>query len=413
MARFLYIARDKRGGKITGVEERASQDELIAWLQAKGLVVIKIELESKRFQVKSKRQPSKLRLLKRRHRRITANDLSLFCRQLATLLGAGITISEALAIISRQVSSQRFSDAISELKKNMEGGLSLHESMAKNRSVFSPMWINLVESGEASGNLSVVLSRLASYLERNAQFRSKIISALIYPALLMVVGLGALIFLTVKIIPSFASLFSGFNMQLPFLTRVLIGTSDIMRRYLFLLIIAIIAVVFFIRRYIRRPIGRRRYENFLFSLPVFGDFFRNVIVERFSAEMSTLIESGVPILYALEISERSVDNSVMAEIIHDIKEDVRKGHSLSQPMEKSGFFELMIVQMVRVGEEIGDLSGMFKKINSFYEEYVETFLTRFTSLFEPIMVVFIGAVIGIMVVGMFLPIFQISQIGIR
>jgi type IV pilus assembly protein PilC len=413
MPRFFYIAKDKKGQKITAVEESISRDELIASLQVRGLVVIKVEPESKRFDAKFKLQPSESRFFKRGHFRITSTDLTLFCRQLATLLGAGVTILDALVIISKQVSSRRFYNVINELKKNMEAGLSFHEAMAKSRGVFSSLWINLVESGEASGNLSVILSRLANYLERNAQFRSKIVSALIYPAMLMTVGLGALLFLTVKIIPSFARLFASFNMQLPFLTRVLIGASELIRQYLFFLIIAVIVAVLLIRRYISRPAGRRRYENFLFRLPIFGEFFRNVVVERFSSEMSTLIESGVPILYALEISERSVNNLVMADIIRNVKEEVRKGHPLSEPMEKSGFFELMIVQMVRVGEEIGDLSGMFKKVNSFYVEYVETFLNRFTAMFEPIMLIFIGAVIGIMVIGMFLPIFQISRIGIR
>ncbi len=414
MPRFFYIARDKTGKKITGAEESGNQDELIAWLQARGLVVIHAGLESKRSgaQVKAHPGPAKFRF-KRGHFRITSNDLSLFCRQLSTLLGSGVTILETLVIISRQVSSRRFYNVISDLKKNMEGGLSLHEAMAKNRSVFSDLWINLVESGEASGNLSVVLSRLASYLERNAQFRSKIVSALIYPAILMFVGTGALLFLTIKIIPTFASLFESFNMQLPFLTQVLIVASNLIRKYLLVFIIAISTIIFIFRRYIKRPEGRKKYEKFLFKLPIFGEFFRNLAIERFGSEMSTLIESGVPILYALEISERSVDNLVMAEVIHNVKEEVRQGRSLSAPMEKSGFFEPMIVQMVNVGEEVGDLSGMFKRINTHYQEYVETFLGRLTSMFEPIMLVVIGVVIGIMVIGMFLPIFQISQIGIH
>jgi type IV pilus assembly protein PilC len=283
--------------------------------------------------------------------------------------------------------------------------------MAKCPRVFSDLWVNLVESGEASGNLAIVLSRLASSLERNEQFRSKIISALLYPAILLAVGLGALIFLTTKIIPTFAALFAGFNMQLPFLTRLLIGASSLIRQYVIFLIIAIAVAVFLIKRYIKIPDGRRRYEKFLFRLPLFGEFFRVLVVERFSSTMSTLIESGVPILYSLEVTERSVNNLVMGEIIRDVKEDVRQGRSLSAPMEKSGFFEAMVVQMVTIGEEVGDLSGMFKKIDSFYQEYVETFLSRFTSMFEPIMILFMGIIIGIMVIGMFLPIFQISQLG--
>ncbi len=408
MPRFSYIAKDKTGKKISDVGECASKDELIARLQSKGLVVINVQPALRKEKLKTR--PSEF-TYRHRHYRTTSHDLSLFCRQLATLIGAGVTILEALNIILRQVTSRRLYNAICDLRRKMEEGLSLHEAMATNRSVFSELWINLVESGEASGNLSGVLSRLSGYLERKAQFRSKIISALIYPVILMIVGMAALLFLTLKIIPSFASLFSGFNVQLPTLTRMLIGTSNFIRRYLLFLFLAAITAVFVFKGYISRPEGRKKYEGFLFRLPVFGDFFRDLVMERFSSEMTTLIESGVPILYALEISERSVGNLVMSEIIRNVKEGVRQGRSLSAPMEKSGFFEPMVVQMVNIGEEVGDLSGMFNKINSFYQESVETFLTRFTSMFEPIMLVVIGIIIGIMVVGMFLPIFQISQLG--
>jgi len=412
MPRFVYVARDNTGRKVTGAEQSPNQEELITWLQAKGLIVTEVQLESKQVEAKAETQRSKSKL-KRGHSRITANDLTLFCRQLATLLAAGVSILEALAIISKQITSRQFYEVLSDIRRSMEAGLSLHEAMSKNPKIFSPLWVNLIESGEASGNLAVVLSRLASFLERNMQFRAKIVSALIYPIILMVVGLGALLFLTVKIIPTFANLFNSFNMELPFITQMLIAVSNFVRRYMLMLIISGVVIAFVIRGYINRPQGRRRYENLLFKLPVFGAFFHNLIIERFSSGMATLIESGVPILYALEISERSVSNLIMAEIVHKVKEDVRQGRTLSMTMEKSAFFEPMIVQMVRIGEEIGDLSGMFKKIHAFYQEYVETFLGRFTAMFEPIMLVFIGGIIGIMVVGMFLPIFQISQIGMN
>ena len=293
----------------------------------------------------------------------------------------------------------------------METGLSLHESMAKHPSVFSELWVNLVESGEASGNLAMVLNRLASYLERASAFRRKIISALIYPGILMLAGIGALLFLTIKIIPTFAELFTGFDVKLPVLTQILIIISTFIRRYFLIIIISLGVGIYFLKQYLKTSDGRLMLENFQFKLPTFGEFFKALTVEKFSSEMSTLVESGVPILYSLDITEHSVDNLTMAGIIRKIKADVRDGNPLSQPLEKCGFFEPMVVQMVAIGEEIGELSQMFKKINEFYREYIETFLTRFTSMFEPIMLIFLGLVIGMMVVGMFLPIFQISQLG--
>ncbi len=406
MPKFFYTARDRVGNKITAYEEAPHQEEVVSRLQARGLIVINVILGT---------PPEKEVRAKVRHRRyrMAGGELVLFCRQLTTLLGAGVTILKTLDIISAQVASRKFYNIIKDLEKNMEQGLSLHESMAKHPAVFSDLWINLVESGEASGNLAVVLERLANYLERNAEFKRRIISALIYPTLLLVVGTGALLFLTIKIIPTFVSIFQGFNLRLPLITQLIIQVSLFIRRFFFLFIIVIIIFYYIFKKYTRTTDGRKRYEKFKLGLPIFGEFFRALVIERFSSEVSTLIESGVPILYSLEITEKSVDNLVMADIIRKIKEDVRNGRPLSQPLEQSGFFEPMVVQMVNIGEEIGELSQMFKRINTFYQGYVETFLARFVSLFEPLMLVFMGIVIGIMVVGMFLPIFQISQIGFK
>jgi len=412
MANYFYIARDRIGNKVNGAEEGANQDEVINRLQAKGFVVVSIAPEAGKDGPAPADTGAAIKgKLSFKHGRISGLDLTVFSRQLATLLGAGVTILKSLSIISQQVASKRLYFVIKDLEKNMEAGLSFHEAMAKHPEVFSELWVHLVESGEASGNLAVVLSRLAGYLERYAGFKKKIISALIYPAILFVAGISALLFMTIKIIPTFAEIFGSFNIQLPFLTVVLIGLSKIIRGY-FLLIIAVLGVgIWLIRRFILTKKGKRKYEEFLLKLPVFGEFFHTLIVERFASEMSTLVESGVPILYSLEISERSVDNLVLGEIIRNIKDDVRAGKSLGLSLEKSNFFDPMAVQMINIGEEIGELSNMFKRLNVFYQEYLDTFLARFTAMFEPIMLVFIGAAIGIMVIGMFLPVFEISQIG--
>ncbi|MFH0827307.1 MAG: type II secretion system F family protein [Candidatus Omnitrophota bacterium] len=408
MPKFFYIARDKLGKKDTGAEEAATQEEAILRLQSRELVVVSILPEFKEsgisYDVISKEK------FKPRHYRITGDDLVLFCRQLSTLLGAGVTILKSLNIISQQVSSRRLFEVVQELQRKMEAGLSFHESMSKYRDVFSELWVNLVESGEASGNLAMVLSRLATYLERNAAFKKKIVSALIYPAILMFVGTSALMFLTLKIIPTFSALFRGFDIEMPFLTKVLIAFSVFLKKYFLFIIGAGVGGFFFAKKYISTKQGRKTFETFLFNLPVFGEFFRVLIVERFTSEMATLVESGVPILYSLEITEHSVGNLVLAEIIGQIKEDVREGKPLSQPLDKSGFFDPMAVQMVTIGEEIGELSSMFKKLNTFYQEYVDTFMTRFTTMFEPVMLIFMGVAVGLMVVGMFLPIFQLVQI---
>jgi len=411
MPAFYYVARSRSGAKETGTEEALNQEDAVTKIQSRGLIVINIipeNIEASGSPVIHNPVKIKLRF---KHTKVTGEDLTLFCRQLSTLIGAGVTILMSLNIISKQVSSRRLYAAILDLMKNMEAGLSFHEAMAMHPKIFSDLWINLVESGEASGNLAVVLSRLAAYLEKDANFKSKVISALIYPAILTTAGIGALLFLSIKIIPTFAEIFKSFKITLPVLTQVLVGVSVFLRKFMLLLVLSITGIVFAFKKYTRTKPGRRGFEKFKFKLPVFGEFFSALNIERFSSEMSTLLESGVPILYSLEIAERSVDNLVMAEIIRKIKEDVREGKPLRESLERSGFFEPMVIQMISIGEEIGELPQMFRRINSFYQEYCDTFLARFVAMFEPFVLVFIGGIIGVMVVGMFLPIFKIVNIG--
>ena len=411
MAKFYYIARNNSGVKETGSEEGSSQEDAVSKLQSRGLIVVSLIPESSQGVGELDITEAKKIRFKPKHGRVTSDDLTLFCRQLSTLLGAGVTILKSLDIISKQVTSRKFHSVIMDLSKSMEAGLSFHEAMARHPKIFSDLWVNLVESGEASGNLAVVLSRLATYLEKSADFKRKIVSAMIYPAILTFAGLGALFFISVKIIPTFAEIFKGFGITLPLLTQILVMISDFLRKNLLFLFLGAGGIIFSFKKYIKTRDGRRRFEKFELGLPVFGEFFRALTIERFSSEMSTLLESGVPILYSLEISERSVDNLIMADIIRKVKEDVRDGKALREPLESSGFFDPMVVQMVSIGEEIGELPQMFKKINTFYQEICETFLSRFVAMIEPFILVFIGAVIGVMVIGIFLPIFEISKIG--
>jgi type IV pilus assembly protein PilC len=410
MARFFYSARDSLSNKREqGFEEASTQEEAISRLQARGLLVLSISAQGPEAPHAASPEQIISAKSKPKHSRITSDDLVLFCRQLATLLGAGVTILKSMDIISQQVASKRLYKTIQDLQKDMEAGLSLHEAMAHHPKIFSELWVNLAESGEASGNLALVLNRLAGYLERNAAFKTRLISALIYPTIVMFVGIGALLFLTIKIIPTFAELFSSFKIELPLLTKMMMSVSYFIRKYALPIAGFSLAAGIALKKYIGTAKGRRNFEKFIYSLPVFGDFFRALAVERFTSEMATLIESGVPILYALEITEHSVGSVILGDIIRNIKDNVRDGKPLGQSLERSGFFEPMVVQMVAIGEEIGELFNMFKRLNAAYEEQINTLLARFTSMFEPLMLVFMGLIIGLMVVGMFLPIFKLTS----
>ncbi len=411
MPKFYYIARSRAGLKETGIEDALTQEDAVLKIQSRGLTVVNVIPEgSEAFGEQTVDAAVRIRL-KPKHGKVTGQDIMLFCRQLSTLIGAGVTILMSLEIISKQVASRKLYEVCLDLKKSMEAGLSFHEALAAHPKVFSDLWVNLVESGEASGNLAVVLNRLATYLEKEAEFRSKIISALIYPIILTLVGLAALLFLSLQIIPSFADIFKSFDITLPWLTQILVNISEFLKRYIIFLVAGIGGLYFLFQQYIQTKPGRLNFEKFLFKLWVFGEFFLAFNVEKFSSEMATLLESGVPILYSLEIAGRSVNNLIMEDIIRKIKDDVREGKPMRDSLERSKFFEPMVIQMVSIGEEIGELPQMFKRINTFYQSYCDTFLTRFVSMFEPVVLVFLGVVIGTMVVGMFLPIFELSKLS--
>jgi len=413
MSKFSYIARTKEGSKQIGTLEAPNQDEAVAALQRKELVVVSLvqhDLEAIVSQEHDKKGmlPIGQQPLKFKHRNVKFGDLVIFARQLSLLLSAGVSLMKALDVISKQMDSQRLYEVVSDIAKDMEAGRTFRDSLAKYKSIFSDMWLYLVETGEASGSLPVVLNHLANYLEERQAFKTKIISALTYPLILFLVAIAAVFFFVIKIVPTFTQILSSMNVELPLPTRILIGISDLVRKKFLIFVLIIAGVVFFIRRLLKVDAFRIVIERVQLRLPVFGNFFRFMMIESFSTTMSILIESGVPIIYALDISERSQPNKTMREIISDVKLNVREGKSFSFPLEKSGFFPPMVIQMVSTGEEIGELSNMFKRISAYYQQYLEAFVARFASLFEPLMIVFMGIIIGAMVISIFLPIFSLA-----
>ena len=409
MPKFSYICRKSTGEKEVGVIEGPSQDDIVAQLQKKGLFVTSIipfDIGKKEivFPKESKATPRK----QFSHGRITSNDLVLFARQLAMLLSAGVSLLRSLEVISKQVDSKKLFDVIGQIRQGMEGGHTLRDALAKFPEIFSQLWVNLIETGEASGNLPTVLEKLAYYLDESASFRRKIISALLYPAILLFVSIAAVLFFILKIVPTFSRILSSFGVTLPLATRIVIGLSNFLTKRFFLLVAFIAGLIYGLRKLGKRAPFDRILEELKFKIPIFGDFFRYILLERFATTMSILIESGVPILYALEISERSTGSLKMSEAIQYIKKSVKEGHSMANPMEKSDFFTPMIVQMVAIGEEIGELSSMLKRIAKYYQEYLETFVTRLATIFEPLMIVFIGIIIGSLVISIFLPIFSLA-----
>lgn len=411
MPKFSYIARTKEGTKDVGTIEAQGKDEAVAILQRKNLVITSImqydiasstaEKQKGIFQESHKKRNF-------RHKGVRSGDLVIFARQLAMLLGAGVSLMKSLDVVLKQVDSKRLYDAITDISKEMEAGKTFRDALAKYTNIFSELWLYLVETGEASGNLPMVLNQLANHLEDRQAFQRKIVSALMYPGVLFIVATGAVMFFVIKIVPTFTSILTSMNVQLPLPTKILIGISDFFRKKFFLIVLIIGGVVFLIKRLLRVEKIAFVMEKIQLGLPIFGNFFRFMMIEGFSTTMSILIESGVPIIYALDISERSQPSRIMRGIIGGIKISVREGKSFAIPLENADFFPPMVVQMVATGEEIGELSNMFKRISKYYQEYLEAFVARMAALFEPLMIVFMGGIIGAMVISIFLPIFSLA-----
>jgi len=398
---FKYVARDKAGKLIEEVTETTNEQDLVNGLQAKGLLVISVGHAS---QVKTKNKASR-----KYHRRVKPSDLIMFSRELATLLEAGVTLIKSLDILCKQIESQTLLRTVEQIKKDVEGGYTFQNALKKHDKIFSSFWINLVETGEASGHLPSSLDQVAVYLEESAALKRKIVSALVYPIILVVVATGAIAIFLLKIIPIFSEIFKGFNVELPVLTQIVISISNLVRKY-FLIVVGVSTALFFsIKKYISTEKGRWQFDQFILKVPVIGQLSQEIATERFASGLGTLIKSGVPILHALEITEKTAGNKVMEKALREVRIAVKEGKGMAHMMQDSSLFSPLVVQMVSVGEEIGELGKMLERISVFYKERVDTFISRLTTMFEPIVLVFMGIVVGVLVVAMFMPIFSISS----
>jgi type IV pilus assembly protein PilC len=293
----------------------------------------------------------------------------------------------------------------------VERGSSLRSALSKHPKVFNQFWVSLVEVGEASGTMPKILDKLAFYLEQQASFQSSIISAIIYPCILFSVALLAILVFAVFVGPKFEQVFTSMKVPLPMITSTLLVIFRFIKTHLLLLFLAFAILIFFLKQYTKTYFGKLLAERFCFSFPTLGYIYKLIIVERFSSQLALLVDSGVPILHALDISQRLVNNHTCAIIIGEVKEGVRQGEMLVRPMEKSGFFPPMATQMIAGGEESGELSKMLKHVSIFYQKTVETFMKRFGTIIEPVMLIFMAVVVGTIVAAMFMPMFNLATLG--
>jgi type IV pilus assembly protein PilC len=406
MPNYYYEVIDKSGNTKTDTFEAVHEEALVNKLQSEGYFIVSIRLFQGKTVSNADRQAVSMKF---DHDSCRIEDLLVFSRQMATLLEAGVTMLRSLSVILVQIQSKQLYLAISQIYEQIEQGSSFSAALEKHPKIFNQFWISLAEVGEASGTMPLVLNKLAKHVEQEAAFRSAIISAMIYPCILAVVSIGAVMFFALFVGPRFEDIFTSMHADLPMMTKALLGTFDFIKHNFLWIVGFVAALVMGANVYISTPNGRLQFEKLIYATPILGEITTLIIVERFAAQMAILIESGVPILYSLEITGKMVDNKTCSVEIAKIHDGVSQGNTIATMMEQGKFFPVMTVQMIKVGEETGELGKMLKHVATFYQNSVEAFMKRFGTVIEPVMLVFMAVVIGIIVISIFLPLFKLGQ----
>lgn len=408
MPQFIYTAKDIDGKTQSGQAEALDEMVLAERLQAEGLFIVSIK-ELTNINVNSQPKVSLSDSSKYTHNNITLEDLVVLSRQLATMLDAGVNLLRCLNIISGQISSKRLAEIVVALRQDVEQGKPLSVALSRHPKVFTQFWVSLAEVGEASGTMPAVLNKLANHMQQQAHFRAMITGAMIYPMILMFICVGAIFFFALVVAPQFENVFKQMNAKLPPVTIFVLSTFQFLKLNFIYVGMGIAMFVYLFRSWKRTPSGRLIYEQSMLKLPVVGEIRLLILVERFTSQMSILTDAGVPILNALEITERMMDSIVGSTVVSNIREGVRGGRPFADCMEEQAFFPSMAVQMVKVGEETGELGKMFNHVSAFYQRKVEAFMKSFGTIIEPFMLVFMASIIGLIVVSMFMPLFKLGQ----
>ena len=391
---FTYKGKTLGGAQVAGELKAKNRVELERILRSKKILV---------SQVSTKPSHIKITLgsgVKKVH-------ISRFTRQFSTMIGAGLPMVQCLEILSQQMESAHLRNIVSQVKESVQAGTTLAEALSKHKKVFDDLYVNMVDAGEIGGALDVILSRLASYREKADALTRKVKGAMIYPAVVMTVAIGATFIMLTYIVPVFAKMFAGLGAELPGPTKFILGLSAFLRGNiltgLVLLILGIVAFKF----YSKTDQGRLNVDRLKLRIPLIGDLIRKSAISRFSRTLATLISSGVPILEALDITARTSGNRVIHDAIKASVLSIAEGETITQPLKQCGVFPPMVTQMISVGEKTGGLDDMLSKIADFYDEEVDAAVAALTSVIEPVIIVFMGAVIGGILVSMYLPMFEI------
>jgi len=400
---YEYRALDKKGKKNKGIIDAESEVQARLKLRSSGQFPVSIS-ESRGRSV-ADRRGSSIHLFSR----VKPEDVSVMTRQLATLMGAGIPLVQALTSLVDQTGNVLFKKIIAEIKEQVNEGSSLTNALEEHPKLFSSIYINMVRAGEASGSLDVVLDKLADFSEKQEALRGKLRAALVYPIFMAFIGTGILFVLITYIVPNITQVFDEMDKVLPLPTLFLIGLSDFLKNYWWLACIVLCLIVFGVKRFVETSYGHRLLDFMKLKAPVLGPVAQKIIFARFASTLASLLGSGVELIAAMTIMRAIVNNVHIAEVIDEAMLQIRKGKNMSDSLALSPWFPPMFVQMIAIGEQSGELEGMLGKVAKAYEREVETAVMGMTSLIEPIMIVAMGAAVGFVVLSILLPIFEMNQ----
>ncbi len=391
MATFTYTARAFNGDLRTATIDASSRDDVIAQLRKQRLSVVKIDQDATK---------------KIGRGSIKTRDVVIFTRQFSTMINSGLPLVQALTILAEQTDNKALAEVTRKVVFDVESGNTVADALSKHPRAFTNLYVNMVAAGEAGGILDTILLRLATFLEKNDALVRKVKGAMIYPAVIMSVAAIAVVVLLIFVIPVFAGMFASAGQALPMPTRIVIGASGFLRRYWWVIGAVVVIGGYMFKKYYATPPGKLVIDRLMLRMPVLGDVLRKSAVSRFTRTLGTLISSGVSILEGLEITAKTAGNRVIQDAIMQSRSSIAGGDTIAQPLQKSKVFPPMVISMIAVGEQTGGLDEMLSKIADFYDEEVDAAVSNLLSLLEPIMIVFLGVVVGGMVVAMYLPIFD-------
>jgi type IV pilus assembly protein PilC len=397
---FLWEGQTRKGEKKKGEIEAANEAALRGILRRQGLTSITVKQKPKNLS-------EYLPFLKQK---VKEKEVVIFARIFATMINAGLPLIQCLDLLAQQEQNKTFALIITAIKEDIEGGSTLSDALRKYPKIFDDLFVNLVAAGESGGILDVILQRLSNYMEKAMKLKSKVKGAMTYPASVLVISIAVVSLLLIKVIPTFQKMFEGFGGELPGPTQFLITLSAYAQKYFLVAIIALAIAVYAFRRYYKTEKGTLLIDGLILKSPVFGPLLKKVAVARFTRTMSTMMTSGVPILEGLAIVSKTAGNKIVENALIRVRKSISEGKTIAEPLLETGIFPPMVVQMIAVGEATGALDAMLSKIADFYDDEVDTAVDAMTALLEPFMMVFLGGVVGGMIIAMYLPIFKMASV---